>query len=55
MTPSTNSTRRPRSDAGTVHLTARDGAALAWIGEQLGVRTDVAALVIANHSQRSEP
>lgn len=55
MTPSTNSTRRRRSDAGTVHLTARDGAALAWIGEQFGVRTDVAALVIANHSQRSEP
>jgi hypothetical protein len=38
-----------------VHLTARDGAALTWIGEQFGVRTDIAALVIANHSQRSEP
>jgi hypothetical protein len=55
MTPSTNTTRRRRSDAGMVHLTARDGAALAWIGEQFGVRTDVAALVIANHSPRSAP
>jgi hypothetical protein len=38
-----------------VHLTARDGAALAWIGEQYGVRADVAALVLASHSARSEP
>jgi hypothetical protein len=38
-----------------VHFTARDGAALAWIGEQFGVRADVAALVLANYSQRSEP
>jgi hypothetical protein len=35
-----------------VHLTVRDGRALAWIGEQYGVRVDVAALVIARHSGR---
>jgi hypothetical protein len=35
-----------------VHLTARDGAALAWIGEQYGVRADVAAVVRARASGR---
>jgi hypothetical protein len=54
MTPSTSSTRRRRSDAGTVHFTARDGVALAWIGEQYGVRTDVAAVVLARQSGREE-
>jgi hypothetical protein len=36
-----------------VHLTARDGAALAWIGEQFGVRADVAAVVLARQSARA--
>jgi hypothetical protein len=53
MTPPQTTARRRRSDAGMVHLTARDGAALAWIGEQYGVRADVAALVLAGHSARS--
>jgi hypothetical protein len=35
-----------------VHLSARDGVVLAWIGEQYGVRADVAALVLARHSER---
>jgi len=35
-----------------VHLTARDGAALAWIGEQFAVRADVAAVVLARQSAR---
>jgi hypothetical protein len=45
-------TRQRRSDAGMVHLTARDGAALAWIGEQFGVRADVAAVALARQSGR---
>jgi hypothetical protein len=36
-----------------VHLTARDGAALAWIGEQYAVRTDVAAVVLGRLEQPS--
>jgi hypothetical protein len=52
MTKSTG--RRPkRADAGAVHLTARDGAALAWIGEQYAVRADVAAVVLGRLSQPS--
>jgi hypothetical protein len=47
-----SSTRRQRSDAGMIHLTVRDGRALAWIGEQFGVRIDVAARVIAHHSEQ---
>ena len=33
-----------------VHLTARDGAALAWIGEQYAVRADVAAVLLGSLS-----
>lgn len=52
MTRSTG--RRPkRTDAGMVHLTARDGAALAWIGEQYAVRTDAAAVVLGRLDQPS--
>lgn len=36
-----------------VHLTARDGAALAWIGEQYAVRADVAAVVLGRLAQPS--
>src|SRR6266545_735389 len=53
MSPPKTATRRRRSDAGMVHLTARDGAALAWIGEQYAVRADVAAMALARHSQRT--
>jgi hypothetical protein len=52
MTKSTG--RRPRrADAGAVHLTARDGAALAWIGEQYAVRADVAAVLLGRLAQPS--
>ena len=52
MTKSTG--RRPKqTDAGMVHLTARDGAALAWIGEQYAVRADVAAVVLGRLAQPS--
>jgi hypothetical protein len=52
MTKSTG--KRPRrGDAGMVHLTARDGAALAWIGEQYAVRADVAAVVLGRLEQPS--
>jgi hypothetical protein len=37
-----------------VHLTVRDGRALGWIGEQYGVRIDVAAVVLARVSEREE-
>jgi hypothetical protein len=36
-----------------VHLTARDGAALAWIGEQYAVRADVAGVVLGRLEQPS--
>jgi hypothetical protein len=52
MTKSTG--KRPRrTDAGMVHLTVRDGAALAWIGEQYAVRADVAAVVLGRLEQPS--
>jgi hypothetical protein len=52
MTKSTG--KRPRrTDAGMVHLTARDGAALAWIGEQYAVLADVAAVVLGRLAQPS--
>jgi hypothetical protein len=51
---SRNPTRRRRSDAGMVHLTVRDGRALGWIGEQYGVRIDVAAVVLVRVSEREE-
>src|SRR4029453_11819926 len=53
-TASTTPTRRRRSDAGMVHLTVRDGRAMGWIGEQYGVRIDVAAVVLARVSGREE-
>jgi hypothetical protein len=37
-----------------VHLTVRDGRTLGWIGEQYGVRIDVAAVVLARVSEREE-
>jgi hypothetical protein len=36
-----------------VHLSARDGAALAWIGEQYAVRADVAAVMLGRLAQDS--
>ena len=37
-----------------VHLTVRDGRALGWIGEQYGVRIDVAAVVLTRVTERRE-
>jgi hypothetical protein len=45
--------RRPRrADAGMVHLTARDGAALAWIGEQYAVLCRAGRWRGAHHAGR---